>query len=82
MWTLDNPFARRESHDRLSLTSYRVLVPLSWALVVIVGIYYTVHSPDDVKHGHKIFKQADRHTTPFSQSTTVAGIYWYVHSFA
>ncbi|EAU29566.1 predicted protein [Aspergillus terreus NIH2624] len=71
-----NPFSRRESHGRLSLSSYRVLVPLSWLLVVIVGIYYTVHAPHDVKHGHAIFKQANRHTTPFSQSTVVAEIFW------
>ncbi|KAF9892338.1 hypothetical protein FE257_002115 [Aspergillus nanangensis] len=71
-----NPFTKRESHGRLSLGSYRVLVPLSWLLVVVVGLYYTVHAPDDVKHGHKIFKQADRHTTPFSHSVVVTGIYW------
>lgn len=72
----DNPFVRRESHDRYTLGSYRVLVPLSWLLVVVVGLYYTVNAPSDVKHGHSIFKQANRHITPFSQSTIVTGIYW------
>lgn len=71
-----NPFAKRESHSNNALTTYRVLVPISWALVVIVGIYYSVHSPDDVKHGHKIGKQANKHITAFSQSTVVTGIYW------
>jgi hypothetical protein len=53
---------------------------LSWLLVVVVGVYYTLHSPDDVKHGHRIFRQANRHTTPFSLSIAVTGLYWYVES--
>lgn len=57
--------------------AYRVLVPLSWALVVVMGIYYTVHKPDDDKHGHRIFKQANKHITPFSQNVQLTGIYWY-----
>ncbi|KAB8245870.1 hypothetical protein F9C07_13396 [Aspergillus flavus] len=71
-----NPFSRQESHGSYSLGSYRLLVPLSWLLVVVVGIYYTIHAPADVKHGHGIFNQANHHITPFSQSTTVTGIYW------
>ncbi|KAJ5397714.1 hypothetical protein N7509_005827 [Penicillium cosmopolitanum] len=71
-----NPFARRETHSAQALNAYRILVPLTWALVVIVGIYYSIHSPDDVKKSKKIWKQADKHKTPFSQNTTVTGIYW------
>jgi len=73
-----NPFARREAHNAHALNLYRILVPLTWALVVIVGIYYSIHSPDDVKKSKKIWKQADKQKTPFSQNTTVTGIYWYV----
>ncbi|BCR99074.1 DUF1774 domain-containing protein [Aspergillus luchuensis] len=72
-----NPFARRESHDRFSLGTYRVLVPLSWLLVVVVGIYYSSHAPD-VKHGHTIWKQANKHITPFSLSTVISGVYWII----
>lgn len=71
-----NPFAKRETHSASSLNTYRVLVPLSWALVVIVGSYYSLHSPDDTKKGKKIWKQANKHNTPFSQNTTVTGVYW------
>ncbi|KAJ5748007.1 uncharacterized protein N7511_009703 [Penicillium nucicola] len=71
-----NPFARRETHSASSLNTYRVLVPLSWVLVVVVGIYYSLHSPDDVKKSKKIWKQANKHNTPFSQNTTLTGIYW------
>lgn len=71
-----NPFARRETHPSHALTAYRVLVPLTWALVVVLGIYYSLHSPDDTKHSKKIWKQARKQKTPFSQNTTVTGVYW------
>jgi len=71
-----NPFARRETHNAHALNSYRVLVPLTWALVVVVGLYYSIHSPDDTKGSKKLWKQANKHKTPFSQNTTVTGIYW------
>lgn len=73
----DNPFARRDTHTTSALNTYRTLVPITWALVVIVGIYYTIHSPHDVKHGHRLFKQAKKHDTPFSQNIYVTGVYWY-----
>ncbi|KAJ9256128.1 hypothetical protein DTO207G8_2698 [Paecilomyces variotii] len=71
-----NPFARHESYSRNTLVTHRVLVLVTWLLVVIVGIYYSSHSPDDVKHGHRIWKQGNKHTTPFTQSAIVTGIYW------
>ncbi|KAJ5161437.1 hypothetical protein N7492_006829 [Penicillium capsulatum] len=71
-----NPFARRETHNAQALNIYRVLVPLTWALVVVVGIYYSVHSPDDVKKSKKIWKQGNKHKTPFTQNNTITGIYW------
>jgi hypothetical protein len=42
----------------------------------VVGVYYSLHSPDDTKHSKKIWKQARKHNTPFSQNTTVTGVYW------
>lgn len=71
-----NPFVKRESHSQNAVTTYRILVPLSWALVVVAGIYYSFQEPNDVEDGHKIPKQANRHITAFSQSTTVTGLYW------
>jgi hypothetical protein len=75
-----NPFARRETHSASSLNTYRVLVPLTWALVLITGLYYSFNSPDDIKKGKKIWKGANKHNTPFSQNNTVTGIYWLVQS--
>ncbi|OKL62544.1 hypothetical protein UA08_02737 [Talaromyces atroroseus] len=71
-----NPFAKRESHHRNLLITYQVLSVLSWILVVVTGIYYSLHKPHDVKHGHNIWKQANKHPTPFSQNTVITGIYW------
>lgn len=71
-----NPFARRETHNAHALNLYRVFVPLTWALVVVVGIYYSIHSPDDTKGSKKLWKQGNKHNTPFSQNTIVTGIYW------
>lgn len=71
-----NPFARRETHHASALNTYRVLVPLTWALVVVVGFYYSFHSPDDVKKSKKIWKQGNKHKTPFTQNNTITEIYW------
>jgi hypothetical protein len=45
-------------------------------VVVVVGIYYSLHAPHDTKGGKKLWKQGNKHNTPFSQNTTVTGIYW------
>lgn len=78
---LDNPFVKHESHHRNTLITYQVLSVLSWALVVVAGIYYSIRKPHDVKHGHTIWKQAERHHTPFSQNVYITGIFWSVPSF-
>ncbi|CBF79219.1 hypothetical protein AN7033.2 [Aspergillus nidulans FGSC A4] len=73
-----NPFARRESHGQYPLTAYRVLAPLSWALVVVVGIYYSIHEPSDISNGWTIWSQLGRQFTAFSVNVTVVEIYWVV----
>ncbi|KAL4877309.1 hypothetical protein BJY04DRAFT_198591 [Aspergillus karnatakaensis] len=77
-----NPFARREEHNSNVLTAYRVLAPLSWALVVIVGIWYSIHSPDHPSNSHKLWDQFGRRFTPFSVDTVVVAIYWILLLFA
>lgn len=70
-----NPFAKQESHGRGTVLTHKILALLSWALVVIFGIHYSVSSPSE-KHGHTIWEQADIHPTPFSQSNVVTVIFW------
>ncbi|EEP77795.1 conserved hypothetical protein [Uncinocarpus reesii 1704] len=73
-----NPFARRTSHGPKAINAYRALTPLSWLLVVVFGIYYSVRRPDDDHHGSTIGKQAEINPTPFSQTKTITTIYWVI----
>lgn len=73
---LRNPFSRRESHSRDMIRVYQVLSFLSWALVVVTGVYYSSRIPTDVPNGHTIWGQAKRYNTPFSQNVILTGIYW------
>jgi len=73
-----NPFAKRTTYGRNAILAYRVLTPISWVLVVVFGIYYSIHRPDDVRHGRTVWEQTKRkaNLTPFSQDTTVTEVYW------
>lgn len=72
----DNPFVKRESFSPRTLVAYQLLSVISWAVVVVFGIYYSVKTPDDVKHAHLIWRQAERFDTPFSQNIYLTGIFW------
>ncbi|KAL5335138.1 hypothetical protein BJX70DRAFT_401843 [Aspergillus crustosus] len=71
-----NPFAKRESHTSRVLTTYRVLVPLSWALVLVIGIYYTINSPQHPSNSHNLWEQLGRRHTGFSVELEVVALYW------
>ncbi|KAL3475288.1 hypothetical protein BJX99DRAFT_229960 [Aspergillus californicus] len=75
-YNIYNPFARRESHGTYPLAAYRILAPLSWALVVVIGIFYSIHRPHDISNGNTIWHQFQRHFTAFSVNIAVLGIYW------
>ncbi|KAI1988138.1 hypothetical protein LOZ53_004054 [Ophidiomyces ophidiicola] len=75
---LDNPFTRRTTHSRNTLLAYRALAPLSWLLVVIFGIYYSLKRPHEGHNGSTIGGQADLNPTPFSQTKIVTIIYWII----
>lgn len=72
----DNPFARRESHSAVSITTYRILTILSWLLVTIATIYYTIHAPhDDVKKRRNTIWGHNK-PTPFALNVAITSIYW------
>ncbi|KAL4918637.1 hypothetical protein BDW62DRAFT_60131 [Aspergillus aurantiobrunneus] len=75
-YTAYNPFTRRDSHSSSALTAYRVLAPLSWALVVVVGIFYSIHRPSDVANSRLLWTQFESKTTEFSVNVVVVAIYW------
>ncbi len=72
-----NPFAKRDSHERWEVLTYKVFTILSWLLVVITSIYYSIHAPHDDKYkGRNIWSQNAHHPTPFSLNNAIVGIYW------
>ncbi|EEH04560.1 conserved hypothetical protein [Histoplasma capsulatum var. duboisii H88] len=73
-----NPFSKRETYSKNAITAYRVLTPISWLLVVVFGIFYSIHRPDDVPNGFTVWEQTHRNPTPFSQSSVVTGVFWII----
>ncbi|KAI9728063.1 MAG: hypothetical protein M1834_007779 [Cirrosporium novae-zelandiae] len=80
-----NPFMKRERHGPRSILAYKVCTILSWLLLVIISIYYTVAPPDDGKHTHEgkhgyrtIWGQNSAHHTPFAMNSVVTSLYWLV----
>lgn len=74
-----NPFAKRDSHSKTEVRTYKILTILSWLLVVITSIYYSFHAPHDDKYkGHNIWRQNSHHPTPFSLNNAIVAIYWIV----
>ncbi|KAL4932309.1 DUF1774 domain-containing protein [Aspergillus undulatus] len=71
-----NVFARRESHPSNVVRAYQVIAPLSWVLVLVVGIFYSIHKPADVYNGHTIWAQFEQRFTPFTINIVVLAIYW------
>lgn len=73
----DNPFSKRESHARGSITTYKFLTLITWALSVVVSVYYTVHSPHD---GHtirkRIWDQNYLYPSAFTMNSIIASIFW------
>jgi hypothetical protein len=72
-----NPFAKRESHSKNTVITYKVLTIVTWLLAIIVSFYYTFNSPDDgVWHRRRIWKQNDHYHTAFRMNHIIASIYW------
>lgn len=74
-----NPFAKRETHSTVSITTYKVLTILSWLLSVIVSVYYVAYTPHD---GFKIRKNIwdlnYLYPTAFTLNAVITDIYWSV----
>lgn len=77
-WNNYNPFSRRESHGFGSITTYKVLTLVTWALSIIVSVYYTLHAPIDGHHKHSIWDQNYRYRTAFTLNSVLADIFWIV----
>ncbi|KAI0159759.1 DUF1774-domain-containing protein [Xylariaceae sp. FL1272] len=74
-----NPFAKRESHSKDSIITYKALTILTWLLSIVVTFYYTFHAPaDGVWHRRTIWGQNDVWNTAFRMNHIIASIYWIV----
>ncbi|KAI2626242.1 DUF1774-domain-containing protein [Xylaria nigripes] len=74
-----NPFAKRDSHSKNSVITYKVLTIITWLLAIVVSFYYTFHSPDDgVWARRRIWKQNDHYHTAFRMNHIIVSIYWIV----
>ncbi|KAI1499309.1 DUF1774-domain-containing protein [Biscogniauxia marginata] len=74
-----NPFAKRDSHSKNTVVTYKVLTTITWLLSVVVSFYYTFNSPDDgVWARRSIWKQNDAYHTAFRLNHIIASIYWIV----
>lgn len=74
-----NPFAKRESHHPAAVIAYKVLTLLTWALSVVVSVYYTVRSPnEDLKHDFTIPGQNYIHLSGFTLNFVLVDIYFVI----
>lgn len=74
-----NPFAKRDTHTKNTIITYKILTTITWLLSVVVSIYYTIHSPHDgVWPRRKIWHQNDAYHTAFRMNYIIASIYWIV----
>jgi hypothetical protein len=72
-----NPFAKRDSHSKASVLTYKILTTVTWLLSVIVTFYYAVNAPEDgVWLKRTIWGQNRFHHTAFSVNSVIASIYW------
>jgi len=77
-WNKANPFARREEHGTISLTTYKILTFVSWLLVHIANIHYAWNMPSHKARHQTIWGQNARFPTPFSLNPTIVDIYWVI----
>jgi hypothetical protein len=54
---------------------YKVAAPVSWLLLVVTGVVYEFHAPNE---GHKPRKSiwGNNRPTPFAQNSVMTSIYW------
>jgi len=74
-----NPFAKRETHDKAAVLTYKILTFASWLLLVITTVYYTVRAPGDGHYARRsIWHQNSHYHTAFALNSIIASIYWIV----
>ena len=75
IFTLVNPFPRRDEHSRQSITTYKVTTFVSYILLFVTGAYYTFNKPHEGKYPHHTI-WGNNKATPFAQNSVITSIYW------
>jgi hypothetical protein len=76
--SVDNPFAKRESHTAGSITTYKILTLATWLLSVVVSVYYVFNKPHDGFHiRRRIWDINYFYMTAFTMNSIIANIFWY-----
>lgn len=74
-----NPFAKRDSHSKNAVITYKILTIVTWLLSVIVSIYYTFDYPrDGVYLRKRIWDQNYLYPTGFTLNHMVTSLYWLI----
>lgn len=74
-----NPFSARDEYSQQSIITYKICTALSWLIVVITSVYYTVERPHEGKyHKDTIWGQNRHYITPFTMNPIITSIYWIV----
>ncbi|KAI9860267.1 MAG: hypothetical protein M1824_003268 [Vezdaea acicularis] len=74
-----NPFSKREDVSRSNVIAYKVVTILSWLLVVLTTVFYSVHKPTEGKyHRRTIWGQNKAYPTPFALNEPITSIYWVI----
>ncbi|KAH8912298.1 ATP synthase F0 [Coniochaeta sp. PMI_546] len=73
-----NPFAKRDSHSRGSVITYKILTIVTWLLSVIVSVYYTFDYPRHGRYHHlrSIWDVNYAYPTGFTLNYLIVSLYW------
>jgi len=73
-----NPFAKRDSHSRSSVVTYKVLTVLTWLLSFISSVYYTFERGDwnGYYHPRSIWDVNYLNYSGFTQNYMITSLYW------
>jgi hypothetical protein len=74
-----NPFAKRDSHSKGAVVTYKILTIVTWLLALISSVYYSVRRPHDGPfHRGTIWNHNYFWWSGFTMNAVIVEIYWIV----
>ena len=72
-----NPFAKRDSHTRGSVVTYKILTVLTWLLSVIASVYFSFDNKYTGHHHRRtIWDHNYLNYSGFTQNYIISSLYW------